>query len=186
MFGLVNDQALAKKALEGSGDAWERLVKKHEKNIYNYGLRMLGSPDQALDLLQETFFAVFRNLHQYDGVGSFSGWILKIASNRCIDLLRKRNPAAPKDDPDPAFEGLTETRLNPEETLHLSAEKNRLVQAMQKLPPEQAVILELKFFHGLTLDEVADHCGTSTNTVKSRFYSALKKMKIHLEAQNVA
>ena len=84
------DEKLITKALQGKERAWVKLVKRYEKRIYNYALRMTGATDEAMDLVQEIFISVYRNLPNYRGEGVFAAWLFRIASNRCTDFLRKR------------------------------------------------------------------------------------------------
>ncbi len=72
IFGKAPDEQLVKKALAGSERAWFGLVKRYEKRLYNYSLRMTGSPDDAMDILQDVLMSVYRNLSTYRGDGAFA------------------------------------------------------------------------------------------------------------------
>lgn len=172
-----SDEQLIKKALKGNKSAWLKLVKRYEKSVFNYGLRMTSNADDALDLMQEVFISVHRNLATYRGEGRFKGWLFKIASYRCVEFYRKKRPMQ---DLDSADEPVCEAVL-PEHFL-ISQQRNRdLVLAMQQLPINQKSVVELKFFGQFTFDEIAQQLDISANTVKSRLYTALDKLKIILE-----
>ena len=87
MLGTVTDESLVARALAGSNSAWTKLVKRYEKRVYNYALRMVGHPDDAFDLMQEVFMGVHRNLAGFRGDAPFPGWLFRIASFRCTDYL---------------------------------------------------------------------------------------------------
>ena len=98
MLGTVTDETLVARALAGSNGAWTKLVKRYEKRVYNYALRMVGHPDDALDLMQEVFVGVHRNLSSFRGDGAFPAWLFRIASFRCTDYLRRRKQHEEYDD----------------------------------------------------------------------------------------
>lgn len=177
----ATDEQLIKKALAGNKSAWLKLVKRYESGIYHYGLRMTGNRDDALDLLQEVFISVFRNLASYRGEGSFKGWLFRIASYRCVEFYRRKKPTQGLDDvPEAACEA-----LGPEADVFANQDQQQLLQAMQRLPLNQRAVVELKFFGHFTFEEIAQQLGTSSNTVKSRLYTALDKLKVLLEVDYV-
>ncbi len=80
MLGTVSDEKLVARALAGSNNAWQKLVKRYERRVYNYALRMVGHPDDAADLMQEVFMGVYRNLPGFRGDGVFAACLFRIAS----------------------------------------------------------------------------------------------------------
>ena len=84
------DDALIRAALDGSARAWDQLVRRHETQVYNFSLRLTGNPTDALDLMQEVFLGVYRNLHRFRGESRFSTWLFRIAHNKAIDMARRR------------------------------------------------------------------------------------------------
>jgi RNA polymerase sigma-70 factor (ECF subfamily) len=170
------DQKLIFKALNGSQGAWSKLVRRYETEVYNHALRMTHSEADAFDLLQEIFLAVFRNLPNFRGDSKFRTWLYRISSNRAIDFLRK------KKHPESAKE-LEEIAGNedPHRDLHLDQQNKMIHSLMKQLPAEQRILLELKFFQHFTFDEISAQLGISPNTVKTRLYSGLSKLKQHAE-----
>ena len=77
MLGTVSDETLVSRTLAGSNSAWLKLVKRYEKRVYNYALRMVGHPDDAFDLMQEVFMGVHRNLAGFRGDAPFPGWLFR-------------------------------------------------------------------------------------------------------------
>ena len=176
------DNALVKQALKGNQSAWLDLIERYEKAIFNYGIRMAGSPDDAADLMQDIFLSVYKSLESFRGgnEGSFKCWLFRIAHFRCVELYRRRQNYASLDDvpeqscPEP----------QPDTHSENASDYSQLHIAMQELPLEQKAVVELKFFGQFTFDEIAHQLGTSPNTIKSRLYAALNKLRLSLEVDN--
>jgi len=171
------DEQLIAKALKGSKPAWLKLLKRYEKPIYHYGMRMTGKNEDALDLMQEVFISVFRNLASYRNEGSFKSWLFRIAHFRCIEFYRRKKPMQGLDD----TPEMVSDEISAADSIHISQENRQLVNAMQQLPMSQKSVVELKFFGQFTFDEIAEQTGISANTAKSRLYGALEKLKTLME-----
>lgn len=175
-----SDDVLITQALAGKKSAWIALVKRYEKSIFNYALRMVNNHADAMDLMQDIFVALFRNLHTFRAESPFKGWLFKIAHYRCIEFYRKKRPMQSLDDvPEPLDEYSNEC---PEQLLVDQQQNSVLMQAMQRLPIKQKLVVELKFFQQCTFEDIAQQLGISTNTAKSQLYSALDKLKLFLPA----
>ncbi len=174
-----SDETLVKQALKGKKSAWVALVKRYEKNLYNYTLRMVSNPADAMDLMQDVFVAVFRNLSTFRGDSPFKGWMFKIAHYRCIEFYRRKRPTQSLDDLPEQFDEASDEC--PEYRAVSGQQANALHKALQTLPVNQKLVVELKFFQHCTFDDIAKQLGISVNTVKSRLYSGLDKLKDHLE-----
>jgi RNA polymerase sigma-70 factor (ECF subfamily) len=178
---MEHDNQLIEGALNGSLQAWETLVRRYEARVYNFSLRLTGNRDDAMDLMQEVFLGVYRNLERFRGESQFSSWLFRIAHNKAIDMARRRN-ASPVQDVD--VEELPEPGSANSSPLSLlmSEQSNATVQALlAMLSAEQRLLVELKVFQGMTFDEIAELQDISANTAKTRFYSALKKLRVMLE-----
>ena len=176
-----SDDVLISQALAGKKSAWVALVKRYEKGLYNYALRMVSNHADAMDLMQDIFMAVFRNLHTFRAQSPFKGWLFKIAHYRCIEYYRKKRPMQSLDD---AHEQLAEESADcPEQALFSQQQSSALMKTIQKLPIKQKLVVELKFFQQCTFDDIGQQLGISTNTAKSQLYSALDKLKLYLQAE---
>ncbi len=182
MFNQSDDKLIAK-AISGNRSAWLKLVKRYEKLVFNYALRMVSNPDDAMDLMQDTFLAVFRSLSTFRGDSAFKSWLLKIAHYRCIEFYRKRKHTVDLDSVPEAFNEAGEDC--PELSVVAGQQGAQVVEAMSELPVNQRAVIEMKFFQHLTFEDIARQLGISTNTVKSRLYAGLGKMKQVLEVANV-
>ncbi len=187
---IHEDEALIAAALAGSPHAWEKLVKRYESRVFNQGLRLMGNPSDAMDLLQEVFLGVYRNLHRFRGDAKFSSWLFRIAHNKAIDLSRRkrllaRTPPNAEGEANP-LEGLPADRQQePEISLMHSELNQRIVERLSQLPLAQRLVVELKVFQSMTFEEIADMQDISENTAKTRFYAALKKLKQTTEDEHV-
>ena len=103
-----SDESLIAKALNGDQHAWQQLVNRHQSALFYFGLRLLGSKEDASDLLQDVLMVLCRNLGQYRGDSSFKSWLFGIANYRAMDMLRRRkysdNDEVLADMPDEATE----------------------------------------------------------------------------------
>ena len=175
----ASDEKLIDGALAGSDSAWQKLVKRYEKKVYNYALRMVGHPDDAFDLMQEVFMGVHRNLASYRGDGAFPAWLFRIASFRCTDYLRRRRFTDEFDEQTSA----QRNEVGPMSLTMATHANQRVTAALAQLPVDQRHVVELKFFQHFTFEDIADQLGISPNTAKTRLYSALKKLRSNPELE---
>lgn len=180
MLTAAADEKLVARALAGADGAWTALVKRYERRVYNYALRMVGHPDDALDLMQEVFLGVYRNLPRYRGDGVFAAWLFRIAAYRCTDCLRRRRADEPWED----GVGEAPAASEPARAAASSATNRLIIGALAQLPEAQRHVVELKFFQSFTFEEIAAQLGISPNTAKTRLYAALRKLKAVEELQD--
>ena len=169
------------KALKGQQQAWQQLVQRYEKTVYLYAMRMTSNADDALDLTQETFVSVCRSLADFRHDSSFKTWLLRIAHFRIVEFYRRRKWFVDESeleqlDADPS-------QACPELAFGKLQTQQQLTEIMKRLPFEQKLIVELKIFQQLTFDVIGQQLGMSDNTVKSKFYTALDKLKGLLEGR---
>ena len=176
-----SDENLIAKALQGDQHAWQQLVSRHQSSLYYFGLRLLGSKEDANDLLQDVLMVLCRNLGQYRGDSSFKSWLFGIANYRAMDMLRRRKYS---DGDDALADVADETPALAEQLVNQQQQRQVQLQ-LRSLPLEQRLVLELKFYQQFTFDEIASQLAVSSNTVKSRFYAALDKMRLQLEDDHV-
>lgn len=193
-----DDEALIEAAIQGSGRAWDRLVRRHEQRVYNFGLRLTGNPADARDVMQEVFLGVYRSLHRFRGEAQFSSWLFRIAHNKAVDLQRKQRTVAISD----AVPGRHErgeqgesaagdydsvsddARPGPLDQALSDEASERILALLQTLPAAQRMVVELKLYQSLTFEEIAMLESISSNTAKTRFYTALRKLRHALEQEN--
>lgn len=183
MFAPQSDESLVKKARKGNADALDKLIRRYETRIFNFGLRMTGNREDAHDLMQEVFLSMYRTLASYRGESLFSSWLFAIATFRTTDFFRRRRPTEELTEADQLAERMP-AEGSPMGAI-LKKQRNRLLmQALAQLPQEQRLVVELKFFQEQTFEEISQQLDVSINTLKSRLYGALKKIKCMPEVAN--
>ncbi|MCO7226780.1 RNA polymerase sigma factor [Pleionea sp. CnH1-48] len=178
-----SDEKLIDKALNGSQRAWGKLVRRYEGKVYNYCLRMSGSQNDAMDLMQEVFLAVYRNLPNFRQQSSFTTWLFRIASNKSTDWLRSRH-RVPTLNADELPTDHTPGSGSPQQSLQQDRDNQHIMHMLGELSAEQRVVVELKFFQHFTFEDIAAQLGISTNTAKTRLYAGLRRLKGKMEIQN--
>lgn len=177
-----SEKGLIKKAQQGDKRAWLTIVKQYEKPIYHSCLRMVSNPDDALEIMQESFMSIYRSLDKYRFESSFKTWAIAITNRRCVEFYRARKVLDEQQQEMLIAESKTP---EPADFMVFMAEQNKQVLTLlNDLPWVQKEVVELKFFQHFTFEQIAEQLGVSTNTVKSRLYSALSKLRQDLEVLN--
>jgi RNA polymerase sigma-70 factor (ECF subfamily) len=185
-----NDQpkSLSLEALQ-SGDKVEfaRMVDTYSGMIYRLGLKMLNNPQDAEDILQETFIKAFRNLDRFDGRASISTWLFRIATNESLMLLRKKRPDsisvdAPWEDEAEEQEPLQiiDWCCLPETEFMSSEVREHLDLAVDNLPTSLKVVFILRDIEGLSTRETANVLDISETAVKTRLSRARLRLREEL------
>jgi len=182
MFLTQSDTTLVQKALKGRAEAWDKLIRRYEKTVYNFALRMTSNREDAMDLMQEVFLSVYRNLGSYGQKASFSSWLFAIASRRAVDFYRRKKPSESLED-ETTLE--TDPGSNPFGEALRNQKNDKWMQLLNQLSHDQRIVVELKFFQDQTFEEMSQALGVSTNTLKSRLYAALKRIKSMPEVAHV-
>ena len=173
IFREVEDRDLIEQARRDSVEAYNLLVSRWEKRIYNYLLRLVKNREDALDLAQDVFLKAYQNLRKLDDPGRFGPWLYRIAHNEAYSLLRKNRPETDMEDAE--FEAWLEPgptrRMLPIE-VSLAVER-----AMTQLSHDQREAVVLKIYQGFKFEEIAQILGCPVSTVKSRLYTALDLLK---------
>ena len=183
-FDSIQEAHWVAASQRGDAVAFNRLVLKWEKSIYNLTLRMLQDPDEAAETSQEVFLRVFKNIRHFRHKAKFSTWLYRIACNQCLSRLRRRPPGVQYslDDTSPGNligQSLPFRESHEGEFLREES-RNRVRRALDHLHPDQRVVVELKFFQDLTFEEIAGVIQLPLSTIKSRLYTGLELLKVRL------
>ena len=185
------EEAIIQRVLSGETEAFEALVLANQRKVYNLCLRMTGNPEDAEDLAQEAFVKAYQNLGSFKGESGFGPWLYRLASNVCIDHLRRekrreKSSLTYLDESGTAAEiELPDERFSPETSLERRQTEEHVQRGLSALTPEHRRILILREFSELSYDEIADALGLSAGTVKSRISRArLALSKILLQGGN--
>ena len=178
---------LVQRTLAGDQQAFGELVHRFERDVFNLTYRILNERTEAEDAAQEAFLRAYANLDRYDPSRSFKTWILSIASNHCIDRIRRRRLTwLSLEEPLPPHPALTSDTPNPEEAA-LNNERNLLVQALlEGLNPDYRLAVVLRYWYDLSYAEIAEMLDTTESAVKSRLFRARQALADQLEGQPAA
>jgi RNA polymerase sigma-70 factor, ECF subfamily len=169
-------------SIEGDQDAFAELVYTFQDAVYNLCYRLLGERTEAEDAAQEAFLKAYSNLRRYDPERPFKTWVLTIASNHCIDRLRKRRHIwLSIDDNVPATLSLSSDDPQPEQAA-LSNEHSRQIQAMlNELEPDYRAAIVLRYWYDYSYTEIAEILETTESAIKSRLYRARQTLAEKLD-----
>jgi len=172
-----DDGVLLQRVRQGDQRAMAEIFDRYGRAVYSVALRILKDTGHAEDVMQEIFFQVWRNSDSFvQGRGSLGAWLVVIARNRSIDLLRRRKPT----------DSVEDVVLASSTNLASEAEHNALMEKVQKvlkdLPVEQQRSMELAFFEGLSHSEIAERTGDPLGTVKTRIRLALITLRKAFQA----
>jgi RNA polymerase sigma-70 factor, ECF subfamily len=163
----------------GDARAYERLVRDYGDRLWRFVRRMVGVRP-AEDITQEVFVRVHRSVGSFEPGGRFDAWIFAIASNLCVDHLRRERPMAPLDDlPEPA----TDPRPSgPLSAVEEDERRRALARAVDLLPPEQKQVFLLRQEAGLPFKEIARLMSCPLNTALGRMHYAMEHLRASLQA----
>jgi RNA polymerase sigma-70 factor (ECF subfamily) len=177
----INDQVLVERAKIGDYQAFEDLVIRYETKVYRLALRFLRNPEDAEDALQESFLQVYRGLKNFEGRSSFSTWLYRLATNVCLMKIRHRSTEPshmiPLEETLPRHQAggnssLDDWTARPEDALLTKESKEKMLEAMGKLPLDYRAVFILRDIEGLSNVEVGEALGISVAAVKSRLHRA--------------
>jgi RNA polymerase sigma-70 factor (ECF subfamily) len=188
----TSDNSLVKEFIAGNDAAFGQLVSRYKDSITNYLNMMLGDYDTAVDLCQETFLRVYRNINRYSNMYQFSTWIYRIATNLAIDEIRYRKRRGSvfyknvwggrqkADKETPEFE-LTDARRGPRDEVLRKESSIVLGDAIRSLPEKYRTAFIMKEVQELPYDDIAKALNCSAGTIKSRLHRARELLQRKLE-----
>lgn len=174
------DARLVRASRNGDRVAYETLLMRYERPVYNVAVRMLRHPEDARDVVQVVFIKVFERLHQFDFEHRFYSWLYRIAINECIDHLNSRNRTRALEDEDLLSDGET-----PHEECDRSQRSAALQEALMQLAPDYRAVIVLRHFVDRSYREMAEILGIPEKTVKSRLFTARQLLRDALEARGM-
>jgi RNA polymerase sigma-70 factor (ECF subfamily) len=180
----LSDAELIELVANGEARALEVLYDRYSRVVYSFALRIVGDSQLAEEILQEVFFRVWQQGSGFQSNrGSLITWLLSITHNLAIDEVRKRNrrpQKADSEDPELVLGGMADESTDIEQEVWLSGVRTAIVEALDRVPKEQRVVIELAYFRGLTQREIAETLGQPLGTVKTRMRLGLQKLREQL------
>ncbi len=175
----LEDYEFVKQAVEGDQKAYAVLMERYRSSIYHMMLKMVNNREDADDLTLEAFGKAFNKLETYAPKYAFSTWLFKIATNNCIDYIRKKRlHLLSIDDPVEPEGGqsfsnnLKASTLDPEEKFIKQQRVSLMRKLMSKLNTKYRLMIELRYFEELTYDEIAKELDIPLGTVKAQLFRA--------------
>ncbi len=186
---LSEDTLLAFKAADGDNDAFEQLVRKYERLVSTCVYGVVNNTEDTLDVSQEVFLKVYRNLSSFKGDSEFSTWLYRVAKNCALDFVRKRKPASSSiDTSGEDNEGFdipdTSDGANPEKSALKKESSEILHKAIDSLSDEHREIIILRDINDYSYEQIANILKLEAGTVKSRLFRAREALKKILTKEN--
>ena len=178
----VSEKKIIEKVLGGDANAFEELVLRYEKTVYNLALRMVGDRDDASDMTQEAFIKAYGSLSSFRGDSKFSVWIYRIATNVCLDFLRSKSRkqqvslTVSDDDDEDAQLDIPDPKADPEQQLIKKISMQSVEEGLKTLPDKQRQILVMRELGGMSYAEIGAALSLEEGTVKSRIFRARKRL----------
>ena len=186
-MGREEDAQLVERCLEGDERAYRTLVEKYQRRIYTVAFGILRNQEDAMDVTQDAFVKVHRNLPKFEGTSSFYTWLYRIVVNLCIDRKRRAKKAVNVDYDDAISHeeqahqsGPTLASVSiagPAKELARKELREKMQLALDKLSPDHREILVLREFEGLAYEEIAEILNVAKGTVMSRLFHARTNFK---------
>lgn len=193
----AGDEEVAKliaSAQTGDGRAFSKIVTRYEDRIYRFGYRMCGHPEDAREVLQDTFLAALRHIEGYRGDGRFVSWLYKIASSACLKKrrLKKGEPehtlsldVPVVEEGTPLSQLLPADEPTPYDEAHRSQLRDQIMDAVRELPEHYRIVLLLRDFEHQSTEEVAKALGLTETATKVRLHRARLMLRERLVADGV-
>jgi RNA polymerase sigma-70 factor, ECF subfamily len=175
----VTDAVLIERVAQRDRAAFEELYARYARPVLGLALRRIGDRGRAEDSVQDVFAAVWRSAASYDrDRGPGGAWLYTIARNAIVDSLRRKQPPTVADPPDVAS-----TAPTPDEKAEASWSAWQVHRALETLPEQERVVIDLAYFSGLSQSEVASFLSIPLGTVKTRTRSALARLADVLDGE---
>lgn len=178
-----SESALIPAAKRGDAPAFEKLVLRYRRRVFATALRITNNREDAEDVVQESFHKVFLHLRDFEERSQFSTWLIRIAMNEALMLLRRRRgiletlPETTDEEAYSTFDVFVDQRLNPEESCWQRERTKILTEAINRLGPKVRSTILLRNIEGRSLQEIAQVLGTSIGAVKARIFQGRRKLR---------
>jgi RNA polymerase sigma-70 factor, ECF subfamily len=177
----LDEPALVEACLANRPGAFDLIVERHRRPVYQLCYRFVGNHEDASDLSQDVFLRAYRGLKNFRGQSSLATWLYRIGVNVCLNRVSARTPAVEAID---AREFVDAGAESPSDRLLRAERGARVRAAIAQLPPKQRAALVLRTYHELSHQEIADVLGSSVGAVKANFFHALGSLKRLLDDED--
>ena len=175
---VLTDAQLVALIVRGENWALSEIYDRYSRLVFSLALRILNDHTTAEEIVQQVFTKVWRSARDYRVErGKFSTWVMTIAQHQCIDELRRRRVRPVAQPGDEELLNALASDDDPAQAVQSTFEQARIREALQQIPAEQRIVIELAFWGGLTQREIAVYCHSPLGTVKTRSRLGLQRLK---------
>jgi RNA polymerase sigma-70 factor (ECF subfamily) len=178
----LDDAAAVAQARGGDEEAFRVLVERHSRSIYRLAYRMTGRPEDAEDVVQETFVRAYRQLGRFEARSNFATWLYRIGFNCAIDYMRAR-PHRESVETHETLERLTPGSDGPsiDDLVYAGEIGTRVQEALNALSVQERAAFLMRHYHGCSIEEICGALDLKTNAAKHSIFRAVKKMRVALK-----
>jgi RNA polymerase sigma-70 factor (ECF subfamily) len=173
----LDERALVDACLAGRAGAFDLIVERHRRPVYQLCYRFVGNHEDASDLSQDVFLRAFRGLRRFKGQSSLATWLYRIAVNVSLNKVSAKTPLVQTGDPIDEQLFVDDRQESASERLLRQERGVRVRKAIAQLPRKQRLTLVLRMFHEMSHQEIADVLGSSVGAVKANFFHAMNNLK---------
>jgi RNA polymerase sigma-70 factor (ECF subfamily) len=170
----ADDQAVVQAFLAGRRDAFDVIVERHRRHVYQLCYRFVGNHEDASDLAQDVFVRAFKGLKNFKGDSALGTWLYRVGVNTCLNRLATKRPVT---EPVDAAQHIDAQTPDPLDRVLQGQRAASVRRAIHKLPPRQRVTVLLRVYQDMSHDEIARVLGSSVGAVKANFFHALGNLK---------
>jgi RNA polymerase sigma-70 factor (ECF subfamily) len=175
----ADDRTLVEAFLAGRAEAFDVIVVRHQRHVYQLCYRFVQDPEDAADLAQDVFVRAFKGLRRFKGESALGTWLYRVGVNVCLNRLASKRPAS---DPIDDVQAVDDRAEDSFERVARSERAATLRKAIRNLPPRQRATVVLRIYQDLSHEEIAKILGSSVGAVKANFFHALGNLRRALQS----
>lgn len=177
----IDDNLLIDKFLEGDESAFGMLINKYKRKIYLTAYRLLGNHEDASDITQEVIIKMYNELKNFRRESSIYTWLYRITTNLSLNELKKKKIRNFFDFEDVDEWLFKDEKQSPELSYRENELSNKIQEAINKLPEKQRTVFTLRYYDGLSYEEISEILGTSVGALKANYFHAINKLQKELK-----
>jgi RNA polymerase sigma-70 factor, ECF subfamily len=176
-LATLDERALVEACIAGRAGAFDLIVERHRRPVYQLCYRFVGNHEDASDLSQDVFLRAYRGLGRFKGQSSLATWLYRIAVNVSLNKVSAKAPLAQASEPIDEGRFVDERQESASDRLLRQERGVRVRRAIAQLPRKQRLTLVLRMFHEMSHQEIAEVLGSSVGAVKANFFHAMNNLK---------